>query len=116
MIYSLYSNTYKEMLKGEQLEKTYPTDKRKERIKELEVEIQRNIQMADTLSKINPLLAKNKAKERYLLEKEAESLRETLCMPTREELSTRIWAIVTSRLNNYRLQCITKLEYLEGIL
>ena len=116
MIYSLYSNTYREMLKGEQLEKTYPMAKREERIKELEAEIKRNRQMADMLNEINPSLARVKVKEVYLLEKEAESLRETLYIPTREELITRIWSTVTSRLNNYKLQCITKLDYLEGIL
>lgn len=116
MIYSLYSNTYREMLKGEQLEKTYPKAKREERIKELEAEIKRNRQMADMLNEIDPSLARNKVKEVYLLEKEEESLRETLYIPTREELVTRIWAAVTNRLNNYRLQCITKLDYLEGIL
>lgn len=116
MIYSLYSNTYREMLKGEQLEKTYPKAKREERIKELEAEIKRNRQMADMLNEINPSLARVKVKEVYLLEKEAESLRETLYIPTREELITRIWSTVTSRLNNYKLQCITKLDYLEGIL
>lgn len=116
MIYSFYSNTYREMLKGEQLEKTYPKAKREERIKELEAEIKRNRQMEDMLNEINPSLATVKVKEVYLLEKEAESLRETLYIPTREELITRIWATVTSRLNNYKLQCITKLDYLEGIL
>nr|WP_302660911.1 hypothetical protein [uncultured Clostridium sp.] len=68
------------------------------------------------LNEINPSLARVKVKEVYLLEKEAESLRETLYIPTREELITRIWSTVTSRLNNYKLQCITKLDYLEGIL
>lgn len=116
MIYSLYSNTYREMLKGEQLEKTYPRAKREERIKELEAEIKRNRQVADMLNEINPSLARDKVKEGYLLEKEVESLKETLHIPTREELITRIWAAVTSRLNNYRFQCITKLDYLEGIL
>lgn len=116
MIYSLYGNTYREMLKGEQLEKTYPRAKREERIKELEAEIKTNRQMADMLNEINPSLARVKVKEVYLLEKEAESLRETLYIPTREELITRIWSTVTSRLNNYKLQCITKLDYLEGIL
>ena len=116
MIYSLYNSTYKEMLEGEELEKTYPKDKRKERIKELEAEIERNKQVADMISKINPSLARDKVKERYLLEKEAESLRETLYIPIREELITRIWSTVNSRLNNYKLQCITKLDYLERIL
>ncbi len=116
IIYTLYSNIYKEMLKGEKLEESYPIQQRQERIKELESEIQRNMQVANMLNRINPSLAKNKAKERRLLEKEIESLRETLSMPTREELIVRVCSTVNSRLDNYKMQCRNKLEYLEGIL
>lgn len=116
MIYCIYNSAYKEMLKGEQLEKSYPAHKRQERIKELEVEIQRSLQVIDMLNDINPSLAKNKAKEIELLEKEMKSLKETLYIPTREELSSKVYSAVNCRLDNYKTQCRNKLEYLERIL
>lgn len=108
--------TYQEMIRGEQLEKAYPEAERKARMLELEQEIQQQTQIIETLEQVNPSLARKKEKENQVLSQELESIRETLHLPTRDELTFMLYSAARYKLINLKEQCEFKLDYLKGVL
>ena len=108
--------TYQEMIRGEQVEKAYPEAERKARMLELEQEIQQQTQIIETLEQVNPSLARKKEKENQVLSQELESIRETLHLPTRDELTFMLYSAARYKLINLKEQCEFKLDYLKGVL
>ncbi|MDO5291594.1 MAG: hypothetical protein Q4F05_02470 [bacterium] len=116
LVVASYQRTYNELVRGEILEQAYPEGERKVRMEELEKEIQKQMQIVETLEQVNPSLAKNKEKEIQVLSQELESIKETLQLPTREELILRLYSAVTHKLDSIKEQCNERLNYLEGVL
>ena len=103
-------------LKAQKLEKAYPIEKRRERLEELQVEIERTTDMVSSISEIDSTLAKSYSKKLSELQREYQAIEETIYFKDITVIRTEAYARVMARMNAIKGRIVEKIEFLEGVI
>lgn len=103
-------------LKAQKLEKVYPIEKRRERLEELQAEIERTNDMINAISEIDKNLAKSYSKKLSELQREYQTIEETICFKDITVIKAEVYSRVIARMNTIKDRIMEKIEFLEGVI
>ena len=107
---------YKRMIELEALDVVYPYEERVRRKNELLQEIERKQNAQLRLAKVAPQLVKNEEQAIKQLQRELDSLVETLNIPTREEIRLRLYSEAMNFIEHLRKMVFEKLSYIQELI
>lgn len=102
--------------KSQKLEKVYPISKRRERLEELKVEIEKVEDMVNAISEVDAVLGKSYSKKLSDLQREHEAIEETIYVKSIDVITEEAYSMVMARINGIREIVVGKVELLERVL